>query len=119
MSTLTKQIRNSAQRQARQPGGLPEISRGLRSAAPIPPVSNEKDTTLKGSQSRMGFARGFLHPFRVRDFMGRFPGVSLRSTPGYLLASLRDGGKSGNDDGIWIFESIFTALKNKTVAAAA
>jgi len=110
---------NKSSERARQPDGLLEGSRGLRSAATTPPVSEEMDTTLKGSQSRTGLVRGFLHPFRVRDFVGRFPGVSLRSTPGYHLASLRDARKFGSDDGKWIFESIFAALKNKTVAQAA
>ena len=41
-------------RLAAQPEGLPEISRGLRSAATIPPVSVPQiSTTLKGSRNQM------------------------------------------------------------------
>ena len=32
----------------------------------------------------------FWHPFRVLDVLASVPGVSLRSTPGYFLSSLRD-----------------------------
>src|SRR5712671_820471 len=105
MSGNASHFLNSAQRQARQPEGLSEISRGSRSAATTPPVNEKAETTLNGSQSWTGFARGVLHPSRVRDFAGRFPGVSLRSTPGYHLASLRDANEPGSDDGKWIFES--------------
>lgn len=119
VSCSTNQISNSAQRQIPQPDGLPEISRGLRSAATTPPVRHETGTTLKESQIRTKFAHDVLHPFRVRDFAGRLPGVSLRSTPGYLLASLRDARMPRNNDGEWIYESLFAALKNKAVAAAA
>jgi hypothetical protein len=39
----------------------------------------------------MGAAKGDLAPFQgAVDFAARDPGVSLRSTPGYGLASLRD-----------------------------
>jgi hypothetical protein len=74
MTGSAKQIQKFAQRLTRQPGRLQEGSRGVRSVATTPPVSEEVETTLKGSQRWTGFARGFLHPFRVRDFVGRFPG---------------------------------------------
>jgi hypothetical protein len=46
------------------------------------------EKTLKGSQKfRVGV---FLHPFRVLPFSA-CPGVSLCSTPGYFLATLRVG----------------------------
>ena len=44
-----------------QPGGLPEISRGLRSAATTPPVQNRSGTTPEGSQN---------HPPSTRSVSG-------------------------------------------------
>ena len=41
-------------------------------------------TPMKAGTSNLGC----LHPFRVRSALSGGPGVSLRSTPGYLLASL-------------------------------
>jgi hypothetical protein len=35
-------------------------------------------------------ANACWHPSGVRSMLSLFPGVSLRSTPGYLLSSLRD-----------------------------
>ena len=37
-----------------------------------------------------GIIRVYWHPAGVRVLFDRFPEVSLRSTPGYLLSSLRD-----------------------------
>ena len=37
-----------------------------------------------------GVIQACWHPAGVRVLFDRFPGVSLRSTPGYLLSSLRD-----------------------------
>ena len=42
-------------------------------------------STLSGTSS-------FWHPFGVQTALPRGPGVSLRSTPGYYLASLRLAG---------------------------
>ena len=70
-----------------QPGGLPDISRGLRSAATIPPVSRQMDFAHPG---------GVPEPFY--DFVTS-PSPSVSGTPlgcaiissslrGYRLASL-------------------------------
>src|ERR1035437_2334013 len=53
-----QRTRSGAERCSGQPEGLLEISRGLRSAAKIPPVHGETATTLKGSQSRAGVVCG-------------------------------------------------------------
>ena len=73
------------------PGGMPEGSRGLRSAL--------RDDTPRCVRSHSCIPAGcqilrtehrFWHPAGVRLLTMPEPGVSLRSTPGYLLASLQD-----------------------------
>ncbi len=74
-----------------QPGGLPEISRGLRSA-------ERDDTPGRGVCSRiLEGCQKFWHPFRVLAALVRRPGVSLRSTPGYFLPALRAADKRRMD----------------------
>ena len=94
MSVRSKRFLNSAQRPVRQPGGLPENSRGLRSATTTPPVAIEIGRDPGGGAETRGILRAgkFCDPIRVVGFGGRVPGVSLRSTPGYFLTSLRDVG---------------------------
>ena len=46
------------------------------------------------SVSRRRSVDALWHPFRMRILRSGGPGVSLRSTPGYALASLRDGGNA-------------------------
>lgn len=115
------QIVNLEQPQTGQPEGLPEISRGLRSNATIPPVAVPSEPDPEGVAEWRGWnlGGGFSDPFRVVNSGGCCPGVSRRSTPGYHPTWLRDVWKSGADEDEWIFESLFAALKNKTVAAAA
>lgn|GEM_PF-6732472 len=62
----------------------PEGSRRLRSAeCDDTPVSNPRFLPRR-------VAEGTLSPLRARAIRPTLPRVSLRSTPGYLLASLRD-----------------------------
>ena len=55
-----------------------------------------------------GFTKKILEKISARNVAGLMPHPERACEP--LL---------GSDDGKWIFESIFAALKNKTVAAAA
>ncbi len=121
MVAHAKQIESSAPPRAGQPEGLPEISRGLRSSATIPPVAVASEPDPERVAEWRGWNPGgeFPNPFRVVNSGGCCPGVSRRSTPGYHLTSLRDVWKTGCDDGKWIFESIFAALKDKIVPTAA
>ena len=76
-----------------QPGGLPESSRGLRSAErdDTPGWRSKGDSILKGCQKceHHVWHANLWHPFRVLFRLTVRPGVSLRSTPGYFLAALR------------------------------
>ena len=77
-----------------QPGGLLDSSRGLRSAerddtpGGFPPAN----TTPAGSQNHLPFVRRDSGtPSGCGTHVRAVSGVSLRSTPGYFLASLRLG----------------------------
>jgi len=77
-----------------QPEGVPESSRGLRSAQldDTPGGDPQWHTTPAGSQNHSPFVRrNSGTPSGCRTFVDTFPGVSLRSTPGYFLPSLRLG----------------------------
>jgi hypothetical protein len=70
----------------RKPKACQKLAGGWSASGNLRFAAKNK-TTLKGSQK---FALSFfLHPFRVRCFSRIDPGVSLRSTPGYLLTTLR------------------------------
>jgi hypothetical protein len=70
-----------------QAEGLSEGSRGLERSG-NPRFARKIKTTLKGSQKNGADGSGTLSG--CWDFNTN-PGVSLRSTPGYLLATLRVG----------------------------
>ncbi len=75
------------------PGGMPEGSRGLRSARrdDTPGIRRGKVCTPAGVPE--GHERACSGtPAGVRGLGASQPGVSLRSTPGYLLASFQDVG---------------------------
>ncbi len=69
----------------KQPGGLPDGSRGLRSTATIPPDRGRRGHDPGGSKRLVSFMAGmdagFWHPAGVRDFWHMVPGVSLSLNP--------------------------------------
>src|SRR5215213_6488394 len=48
---------------------------------------------IEGRDCEYAPSNGFWHPFRVRGVLIRGPGVSLCSTPGYRLSTLRVDGQ--------------------------
>src|SRR5438093_10196317 len=72
-----------------QPGGLADGSRGLRSAERDDTPGSEQPSS-RPRRGRRTVITSFWHPSGVRDHLPSGPGVSLRSTLGYLLASRRD-----------------------------
>jgi hypothetical protein len=69
-----------------QAEGLREGSRGLERLRK-PPVRAQKIPDPEGVVEALMVR--LLHPFRVLKILFSNPGVSLRSTPGYLLATLQ------------------------------
>jgi hypothetical protein len=75
-----------------KPGGFADGSRGLRSAERDDTPGTERIGVASRRDARADSdSAWFWHPFWVRCVGGVFPGVPLRSTPGYLLSVLRTG----------------------------
>ena len=72
----------------KQAEGLSEGSRGLERQWKPPVRTQNKYDPERFAETRVG---RFWHPFRVPGILKPSPGVSLRSTPGYRLATLRVG----------------------------
>ena len=80
--TEPRTIRSLRPHQTEKPGGLSEISRGLRSEATIPPVTTQEiERPQQGSQQTRS-RRTFLRPLQGQLCLTIVPGVSPRSTPG-------------------------------------
>ena len=72
----------------RNAGGVPEISRGLKRAALIPPDRSPRfPSTLKGCQNRIGHLREIvLAPFQGADvFLTAFRGYRCAQPPANFL----------------------------------
>jgi len=69
--------------------GVAEDSRGSKSAATIPPVSDQKGVHPGGVPASFLSCTHFCDSSRLDTVWGRVPGVSLRSTPGNFLAALQ------------------------------
>ena len=75
----------------RQPGGLPDGSRGSRRRHDPRSWAVRVCTPERGARNTYAWSRPPAGiPPGCKTQAGTEPGVSLRSTPGYLLSSLRD-----------------------------